>query len=113
VRGETAAGAMNVRSRNSRDDEIFERQARICKAFAHPGRLRILNLLGDRECGISELQKQLGFTKAAISQQISILKISGRSDHTAQWEADLLFSLDPGGQASLCVNTSGAEGPSR
>jgi DNA-binding transcriptional ArsR family regulator len=77
VRGETAAGAMNVRSRNSRDDEIFERQARICKAFAHPGRLRILNLLGDRECGISELQKQLGFTKAAISQQISILKSAG------------------------------------
>jgi len=25
--------------------EIFERQARICKAFAHPGRLQILDLL--------------------------------------------------------------------
>jgi hypothetical protein len=31
-----------------RDTEIFERQARICKAFAHPGRLQILDRSGAR-----------------------------------------------------------------
>lgn len=59
------------------DDEIFERQAQICKAFAHPGRLRILDLLGEGERGISELQRELRVSKTSLSQQISILKSSG------------------------------------
>ena len=59
------------------DDEIFERQAQICKAFAHPGRLRILDLLGKGERGISELQRELGLSKTSLSQQISILKSAG------------------------------------
>ena len=61
----------------SHDEEIFERQAQICKAFAHPGRLRILDLLGKGERGVSELQKELGFSKTTLSQQISILKSAG------------------------------------
>ena len=68
---------MATKSKKSTEDEIFERQARICKAFAHPGRLRILDLLGDGERGISDLQKELGVTKTNISQQISILKSAG------------------------------------
>jgi ArsR family transcriptional regulator len=61
----------------STEDEIFERQARICKAFAHPGRLRILDRLGEGERGVSDLQKELGISKTGISQQISILKSAG------------------------------------
>ncbi len=68
---------MAGKSRTSIDDEIFERQARICKAFAHPGRLRILDLLGKGERGVSELQSELGISKTSISQQISILKSAG------------------------------------
>ena len=64
-------------SRTPVDDEIFERQAQICKAFAHPGRLRILDLLGKGERGVSELQSELGISKTSISQQISILKSVG------------------------------------
>jgi len=60
-----------------RDTEIFERQARICKAFAHPGRLQILDLLGQGERGISELQGALGISKTRMSQHLSILKSSG------------------------------------
>ena len=59
------------------DDEIFERQAQICKAFAHPGRLRILDLLGNGERGVSELQRELRVSKTSLSQQISILKSAG------------------------------------
>ena len=57
--------------------EIFERQARICKAFAHPGRLQILDLLGQGERGSSELQEVLGISKTGISQHLSILKSAG------------------------------------
>ena len=64
-------------SRTTADDEIFERQAQICKAFAHPGRLRILDLLGKGERGVSELQDALGISKTSISQQITILKSAG------------------------------------
>lgn len=59
------------------DDEIFRRQAEICKAFAHPGRLRILDLLGSGERGASELQRELEISKTNLSQQISILKAAG------------------------------------
>lgn len=59
------------------DDEIFERQALICKAFSHPGRLRILDLLGHGERGVSELQRELRLSKTSLSQQLSILKSAG------------------------------------
>ena len=57
--------------------EIFERQARICKAFAHPGRLQILDLLGQGERGSSELQETLGISKTSLSQHLSVLKSVG------------------------------------
>lgn len=63
--------------RKTADDEIFDRQARICKAFAHPGRLHILDLIGNGERGASDLQKELGLSKTNISQQISVLKSAG------------------------------------
>lgn len=57
--------------------EIFERQARICKAFAHPERLQILDLLGKGELGFSELQEALGASKTKMSQHLAILKSAG------------------------------------
>ena len=60
-----------------RDREIYERQARICKAFAHPGRLQILDVLGQGERGVSELQEALGISKTRMSQHVSILKSAG------------------------------------
>jgi len=57
--------------------EIFERQARICKAFAHPGRLQILDLLGQGERRTSELQESLGISKTSLSQHLSVLKSVG------------------------------------
>jgi ArsR family transcriptional regulator len=60
-----------------RDTEIYERQARICKAFAHPGRLRILDLLGHGERRVAELQEALGVSKTSISQHMALLKSVG------------------------------------
>ena len=52
--------------------EVFERQARICKAFANSTRLRLLDLLGKRDWSASELQKQLSISKANLSQHVAI-----------------------------------------
>lgn len=57
--------------------EIFERQARICKAFANSTRLRMLDLLGKRDWGAAELQKALEISKANLSQHIAVLKGAG------------------------------------
>ena len=64
-----------VKANNSK--EVFERQARLCKAFAHPARLQILDLLGSGEQGVSELQQKLGISKTRISQHLTILKSAG------------------------------------
>ena len=62
---------------NGIETEIFERQAMICKAFAHPTRLHLLDLLGKGECGVGALQDKLGVSKANISQHLAILKSAG------------------------------------
>jgi ArsR family transcriptional regulator len=57
--------------------EVFERQAQICKAFANPTRLRMLDLLGKRDWAASELQNELRITKANLSQHVAVLKGAG------------------------------------
>jgi DNA-binding transcriptional ArsR family regulator len=59
------------------ENEIYERQVRICKAFANTSRLHILELLGKREHGVSELQRRLAITKANLSQHLAILRGAG------------------------------------
>lgn len=59
------------------DPEIFERQARICRAFAHPTRLQMLDLMAKGEVGVSMLQQQLGVSKTNVSQHLAILKSAG------------------------------------
>ncbi|HET7183666.1 MAG TPA: metalloregulator ArsR/SmtB family transcription factor [Terriglobales bacterium] len=66
-----------TRKNNGVKNEIFERQAAICKAFAHPTRLHLLDLLGKGECGVGSLQNRLGISKANISQHLTVLKSAG------------------------------------
>jgi DNA-binding transcriptional ArsR family regulator len=49
----------------------------LCKAFAHPTRLHLLDLPGRGERGVGKLQNELGVTKANISQHLTILKSAG------------------------------------
>jgi ArsR family transcriptional regulator, virulence genes transcriptional regulator len=79
IRGDDTGGTKPVaRKRKSEMSyEIFERQARICKAFAHPGRLQILDSLGSGEKGIGDLQTELEISKTGMSQHIAILKSVG------------------------------------
>jgi ArsR family transcriptional regulator len=68
---------MPLNNRNRLNREIFRRQSIICKAFAHPTRLQLLDLLGSGERGVSSLQKELGVSKANISQHLSVMKSAG------------------------------------
>ena len=57
--------------------DIYERQAQVCKAFANPTRIHILDLLGKKERSVSELQQALGVSKANLSQHLGILRTTG------------------------------------
>jgi len=59
------------------EEQIFEMQVRICKAFANPVRLKILDLLSKREYTVSELQEALEITLPNVSQHLTILKAAG------------------------------------
>ena len=69
ARSRKAASALDLR--------IYERQASICKAFAHPTRLHLLDLLGRGEWACADLQKQLRISKTNLSQHIAVLKSAG------------------------------------
>ncbi len=59
------------------EEQIYERQVRICKAFASTTRLRILDLLAKREYTVSGLEGALGVAKANVSQHLAILRAAG------------------------------------
>src|SRR5580698_2239996 len=59
------------------NNEIYRRQATICKAFANPTRLQLIELLGRKRRWASELQEDLGISKANLSQHLSILRTAG------------------------------------
>lgn len=56
---------------------IYEKQVNICKAFANPIRLHILDLIAQRPYAASQLQGELSISKANLSQHMTILKAAG------------------------------------
>jgi ArsR family transcriptional regulator len=59
------------------EEQIYEMQVRICKAFANPSRLKMLDLLSKREMSVSDIQNELGITAANVSQHLAVLKNAG------------------------------------
>lgn len=56
---------------------VYQKQAELCKAFANPVRLQIINKVRDCECGAAELQDSLSISKANLSQHIAVLRSAG------------------------------------
>jgi DNA-binding transcriptional ArsR family regulator len=79
IEGRSMAGKIKKKSGPQLGPEsmIYEKQAQICKAFANPVRLRILDLIAAGECGISELQDSLNISKPNLSQHLAVLKSVG------------------------------------
>lgn len=68
---------MTQKNGKSIDQQIFERQANMCKAFANPTRLRLLDILGTGEHSVADIQEKLGISKANLSQHLAVLKSTG------------------------------------
>ncbi len=68
---------MKKNRQSALEEQIYERQVEICKAFANPIRLRILDLLAHQTHSASQLQKKLSIAKANLSQHLTVLKQAG------------------------------------
>ena len=66
-----------TRKPSALDQQVLERQVRICKAFANETRLQMLDLLGQGEWPAAKLQLQLGVSKPNLSQHLALLKAAG------------------------------------
>ena len=66
-----------MKKKTSPNHEVYERQANLCKAFANPTRLHLIDLLSRHERWSAELQEGLGVSKANLSQHLAILKSAG------------------------------------
>ncbi|MBK1692546.1 ArsR/SmtB family transcription factor [Ectothiorhodospira mobilis] len=58
-------------------EEDIERASRSLKAMAHPLRLKILCVLGDREVSVQEIVDRVGTSQSNISQHLAILRDKG------------------------------------
>ena len=68
---------MGTKRKSDGESEIYERQAVLCKAFANPTRLHLIEMLARGERWASELQEGLGISKANLSQHLAILRSAG------------------------------------
>ena len=73
----TGAKKATIKDRNGMELIVYARQAEICKAFANPARLQILDIVAGGERSVSEIQRSMNITKANLSQHLSILKSAG------------------------------------
>lgn len=59
---------------------IAEAKADLFKALAHPARVRVLELLAEREHTVGELAEATGLELSHLSQQVSVLRRAGIVD---------------------------------
>jgi ArsR family transcriptional regulator len=59
------------------DDRVYTMHANLCRAIAHPARLKVLDLLRGGEQCVCRLAPQVGVTEANLSQMLAILRRAG------------------------------------
>ncbi len=72
---------MNAVYASDASDALYELHAAVCKTFASPWRLRIVEALGDGERSVSELVVLLGIAKSNVSQHLAIMRDKGVVEH--------------------------------
>ena len=70
---QTSAGA----GRPVSQPEEFRRAAEVLRALSHPVRLRIIELLGEGELCVKNLEERLGVSQSSVSQHLTRLRYAG------------------------------------
>lgn len=53
---------------------LYQAKAEFFKALAHPARIRVLELLSEREHAVSEMLPEVGIEPTHLSQQLAVLR---------------------------------------
>jgi DNA-binding transcriptional ArsR family regulator len=53
---------------------LYQLKAEFFKTLGHPARIRVLELLSDREHAVAEMLPQVGIEAAHLSQQLAVLR---------------------------------------
>lgn len=61
----------------NRPDIFYRARARVAKAMAHPTRLRILDVLQQREWCVCELTELIGADQSTVSRHLAVLRDAG------------------------------------
>jgi len=85
---------------------VFDNQAELLQALAHPVRLEILEVLRDGEQCVCHLESVLGLRQAYMSQQLMALRKVGLVAHRKDGLRVYYRVLDPGVYAILDVARS-------
>jgi DNA-binding transcriptional ArsR family regulator len=56
---------------------LYQLKAEFFKTLGHPARIRVLELLSEREHAVAELVPQVGVEPANLSQQLAVLRRAG------------------------------------
>jgi len=69
---------------------LYQAKAEFFKTLGHPARIRILELLAEREYAVAELLPQVGIEAAHLSQQLAVLRrmnlvVSRRDGHSVHY----------------------------
>jgi ArsR family transcriptional regulator, virulence genes transcriptional regulator len=56
---------------------LYQMHANICKVFANPTRVMIIDLLQNGEQTVSDLEKAIGARQATLSQHLAVLRDKG------------------------------------
>src|SRR6266571_7384515 len=56
---------------------LYQAKAEFFKTLGHPARIRVLELLSEREHAVSELLPEIGIEPAHLSQQLAVLRRAG------------------------------------
>ena len=56
---------------------LYQLKSEFFRTLGHPARIRVLELLGEREHAVSELLPEIGVEPANLSQQLAVLRRAG------------------------------------
>lgn len=71
---------------------LHQLKAEFFKTLSHPARIRVLELLSEREQSVAELLPQIGIEPAHLSQQLAVLRRAGLVS-TRREGSNVIYSL--------------------
>jgi DNA-binding transcriptional ArsR family regulator len=83
------------------DDTLFEMEAEICHAMGNSSRLKIVHILQDGPQRVGDLARVMGFSQAALSRHLAVLRRAGVVTGQRRGQEVLYHLADPK-IASVC-----------